>query len=169
MFQENFLYWHLIYRVSKKRIMKHIKLFEQYFIADFIGTDSEKVIGKNKEIAAGFSYKWEGEDLSDAESGFYQVTDAVGYVAKLIEEARLEDYGRGLAWIVVIPKGGEIPEPEFETGRGEILLEGSYEPIIIMDVANEYSEYGGQYTRNGEIYSKVMAITELSQFWGSRY
>ena len=130
---------------------RHIKLFEEFAYR----------APKASEIVAGFSYKWEGEDWSEASSGFSSVQDAAGHLMKLIERARLENYGQGLAWIVTIPPGGEMPEPNFDTARGEVLLEGSYKPIIMLDVAEE---------GNGRsVHSKASAIQELSKMWDARF
>lgn len=135
---------------------RHIKVFEEFAYMP----------KKGKEIAAGLSYMCQGEDWSVAESGFPNPQEAGGWLQDEIRRADLEGT-RAIAWVVYIKSGAEMPEPNFDTSMGEVLLEGSYEPIMIIDLSEESSEYGAQYNRSGEIYSKGQAIQWLTRLWDS--
>lgn len=132
---------------------RHIKLFEEF------GHSREHATGK-KRIVAGLAYKSQGGDMSDA-GAFRDMESAKESLIEMIQEARFEEFDRGLAYIV-IQEGRGWPTPEFDTAMGEVLLEGDFEEVLMLDVAEAESATGGQYTQDGRIVSKQEAIAIIS-------
>ena len=128
---------------------KHIKLFEEF------GQPMQHTKAKNR-IVAGLAYKSQGGDMSDAGS-FRDMNSAKESLIEMIHDARFEEFDRGLAYIV-IQRGGGWPTPEFDTAMGEVLLEGDFDEVLMLDVAETENATGGQYTQDGRIVSKQEAI-----------
>lgn len=130
---------------------RHVKLFEAF---------------NNKQaFFAGIAFKREGEDHSFCEGPFHNSDDAIQWLIQEIEDVYFGEYNYGAAY-VVLSHDGECPEPNFRTARGEVLIEGDFEPIIILDVADEESR-GGYYMEDNMIISKAQAIKALRDFTDS--